>query len=333
MVGDSVTATRASHWRDVSRACPHCGHEEETVEHQLWHCPRWASVRQAAAARFGLGPVALVATQGPLTLHALLRPPCPHRCAAGRQPFPGPLPPEGPLASAAACWETAWTDGAGTAPASCGLARATWAVHFGAGGRASAGPVPGAQSVQRAELFAAVQAVAFARGPVCVVTDSQYVARGVERLLGWPRPPEWVRSDLWARLWRAAHAGVLVARWVPAHRGRPDPPLLSEADWRGNAEADRRAGDALRAAQPPPHHVAAALDAELHYAAAVAVGSAALEAQLAWAHAGIADGPTRFPRHRVRFQSRPRPRTHLAGPGEEASAPPAGGEAHPPGRA
>ena len=54
MVGDSVTATRASHWRAISRSCPHCGCDEETIEHQLWHCPKWDAVRVRAAAAAGL---------------------------------------------------------------------------------------------------------------------------------------------------------------------------------------------------------------------------------------------------------------------------------------
>ena len=44
------------------------------------------------------------------------------------------------------------------------------------------------------------------------------------------------------------------------------------------------------AAQPPPQLVVAAAAAELAYSAAVAVGAAALEAQLAWAHAGVVSG-------------------------------------------
>ena len=52
MMGDSATATRASHWRAISRECPRCAHPEESVEHQLWHCPRWEAVRQQAAAPY-----------------------------------------------------------------------------------------------------------------------------------------------------------------------------------------------------------------------------------------------------------------------------------------
>ena len=81
--------------------------------------------------------------------------------------------------------------------------------------------------------------------------------------------------------WSAARGGGLRARWVPAHRPYPDPPLLTEMDWHGNGEAGRLAGEALIRLRPDPALRAAALQAEHEYAAVVAVGSAALEAQLA----------------------------------------------------
>ena len=310
MVGDSVTATRASHWRDVPRSCPHCSEPEETVEHQLWACPRWDSTRQRAAARFGFDHDHIIAGLAPLTAHSLLRGPCVHRAAAHAllaAPDP-PLPPPRPLlAGPGRRGYVAWTDGAGSRPASGGLERAAWGVHFSAGSGPRAGPVPGSQSVQRAELYAAVVAASSVPGPLLVVSDSQYVVRGIHRLRGRLRPPEWKHADLWHHLWCAALLGGLDARWVPAHRAGPDPPLLSKGDWVGNAGADKLAGQALLAAQPPYALVAAAEAAEERYHAVVAVGAAALEAQLAWAHAGCAVGPTRFPRKRVRVQPRPLP--------------------------
>ena len=97
------------------------------------------------------------------------------------------------------------------------------------------------------------------------------------------------------------------AVWVPAHRPAPQPPLLTLADWRGNSRADALATQALASAQPPEALLAAALQADAEYVAAVRVGAAVLEAELAWAHLGIESGPTRFPRKRprVRFQARP----------------------------
>ena len=82
--GDSATAIRASHWRAISRSCPRCQHPEETVEHQLWSCPRWHATRVRAAAAFGVDIDALTSRLGPLTLHSLLRPPCPAAQAAAR---------------------------------------------------------------------------------------------------------------------------------------------------------------------------------------------------------------------------------------------------------
>ena len=84
MVGDSVTATRASHWRDVSRCCPHCDAEEETVEHPLWCCPRWDAARQRAAAKAGLDWREVAACASPLTRHSLLRAPMPPPGGRGR---------------------------------------------------------------------------------------------------------------------------------------------------------------------------------------------------------------------------------------------------------
>ena len=128
MAGDSVTATRASHWRDVSRACPRCAAPEETVEHQLWLCPRWCRVRQEAASPFGVDAVLLPRALPPLTLHALLRSPCPEllasAAAVARAPnwWPSPGLLSGPP-------ESAWADGSATRAALPGLAREIGRAH------------------------------------------------------------------------------------------------------------------------------------------------------------------------------------------------------------
>jgi len=113
---------------------------------------------------------------------------CPRRtwvdfCWPTRRLYPPTLP---LLAPADLPWVTAWTDGAGSHLAPCGIARAAWAVHFGPGQRSWSGSVCGPQSVQRAELFSAVISASVSAGPLLVVTDSQYVARGVQRLRGRP---------------------------------------------------------------------------------------------------------------------------------------------------
>ena len=129
--------------------------------------------------------------------HACIARPRPSRCPPrAAHPTLNPWPrPEGARV-------TAWTDGAGAEAGSCGLARVAWAFHMGRDGRSQAGPVPGAQSVQRAELYAVVMAAVVAPGGLLVVTDSQYVANGSERSRGRLRPPEGKHADLWAYLLR-----------------------------------------------------------------------------------------------------------------------------------
>ena len=189
-VGDSVTAARASHWRDVSRECPHCQAALESVEHQLWQCPRWDRIRQQVAGRHGLDARQLGEAISPLTAHSLLRPPCQHRQAAAveLQVSLAGVAVLRPRARVGGGLVTAWTDGAGSRAASCGLTRAAWGAHFSDGSGPLWGGVPGPQSVQRAELYAVVVAASVIPGPLLVVTDSQYVARGVSRLVGRLRP-------------------------------------------------------------------------------------------------------------------------------------------------
>ena len=132
-------------------------------------------------------------------------------------------------------------------------------------------------------------------GPLLIVTDSMYVHRGFLALANLATAPFASHQDLWAAAAALGGGQEVTTRWVPAHRIGPDPPLLSLADWEGNALADAFASKALEAAQPPPVLLAAALAAQTDYSAAVTIGAAVLEAQLHWAHQGIATGPTRFP--------------------------------------
>ena len=101
-----------------------------------------------------------------------------------------------------------------------------WAVFRGADGPVMSGLVLGAQTVQRAELFAVVVVAGAARGPLRIVTDSQYVARSIAKLRAWPWPPEWRHADPWRLLWHAARLGALAASWIPAHRPRPETPVV-----------------------------------------------------------------------------------------------------------
>ena len=140
----------------------------------MWECPRWDAIRQAEASRHGRDAPALAHALGSLTKPSLLRPKCPLRAQAALA-----------AQSAPPAWEfrpiptygdrvTAWADGAACDVGSEGLASAAWAVHFGIGAVAQAGAVTGAQTAQRAELFAAVMAVSLAKGPLTIVTDSQW---------------------------------------------------------------------------------------------------------------------------------------------------------------
>ena len=104
-------------------------------------------------------PYLLLHRLGPLTLHSLLRPPCPAARAAANQLLliPRALPATGGLGGPP---EVAWTDAAASRARVPSLARAAWAARFGVGDREASGPVPGAQTGQRAELYVALEVVA-----------------------------------------------------------------------------------------------------------------------------------------------------------------------------
>ena len=138
--------------------------------------------------------------------------------------------------------------------------RAAWAVRF-RDHRVGPGPVPGAQTAQRADLYAALQAAAMRRGALMIVTDLRYVSGGFQAMAVRRSLPFSTRQDLWAAAVALGGGRVALARWVPAHRRAPDPPLLSAGDWAGNARADALATQALARSQPPDVLLAAALAA------------------------------------------------------------------------
>ena len=113
-----------------------------------------------------------------LTAHACLRSPSPNLLAlederqAALMVLPELGAADGPL-------EFAWTDGGAWYAGHIGLATASWAVYWGPGDtRNSSGLVEGEQTAQRGELRAALQAALQRRGPLIIVTDSQFVAIG-----------------------------------------------------------------------------------------------------------------------------------------------------------
>ena len=106
--------------------------------------------------------------------------------------------------------EVVWTDGAGANAGIPDLAVGAWGVLWGPDDpRNGCGRTPGAQTVQRSELWAALTAARGRSGPLLVVTDSSYVAKGIARLASWAAAPDATHGDLWEAL-LAAGGGAAV---------------------------------------------------------------------------------------------------------------------------
>ena len=120
---------------------------EETLEHVLWRCPRWAEERRGALPP-GTDLSQLVCRLAPLTLHSALFPPHPalEAFAAERRAGVAALP-AGPVGGeVGGPEEVVWTDGGGLWPGTP-LAVASWAVFFGPDdARSGCGLVAGAQT-------------------------------------------------------------------------------------------------------------------------------------------------------------------------------------------
>ena len=258
LTGNVITESVAAKWGKPER-CPHCGAAREDRQHRFWECPRWSEPRNSALAAGGFTATALrarlpagVANSGVLPQDVRLA----ALAAAASAPLPTPALPAPALppgAQAGRC--RAWTDGACVHPADPLLARAGWGLRLERPGAPLAehrGPVDGAQTAQRAELTAALSAVSLAGSPVEIITDSQYVRNGMVALRGGASPRDWTHADLWSLLEPYCQTGFAIARWVKGHldaaaaaeRG------VSEEDRRGNAEADRLAGEAAEARLP-----------------------------------------------------------------------------------
>ena len=260
------------------------------MEHILWVCPAWSAVRAAAAGTVGASVDVLRAAAGSLGGHCGLLP------AAGASFDLWLATESGP--AAVGPWlddlhEVVWTDGSGDHQGVPGLAVATWGMWWGDGdGRNGCGRTPGTQTVQRSELWAVVCAARARAGRLLVVTDSAYVANGVRGLAGWEGAKDATNGDLWEVLRALGGGREVQARRVPSHRPWPDPPLLSAADWWGNAQADKLAGAALRSHRPPAAAVAA-WDRRLLLARGIArvVASVQAAALAAYRAAEGPDGP------------------------------------------
>lgn len=158
-----------------------------------------------------------------------------------------PVPAAGEL-STVRCW----TGGSAVHPDDPLLRRAAWAVVWwtGAAWAARSGPPPGEQTVARAELAWAGDAVA---GPLEIVTGYLSVVHGAAAMACGGAPH------------RASRRLVVLFRALcgsGAYRDAPDPSVgFGPMGWLGNLIADGVASRAARAAGPPqwlaarPRHV------------------------------------------------------------------------------
>eukprot|EP00959_Pyramimonas_sp_CCMP1952_P224484 4693944-Pyramimonas_sp.AAC.1 len=201
--GNVVTESVAAKWGKPAR-CPHCGAACEDREHRFWVCPAWGADRAAALATARISQAALrarlppgVANTGVLATDVRLAALAEEATRAlPLAPLPAaqmPVPPQSR--------RRAWTDGACERPQDPLMARAAWGLRLeGPRGTSDhSGPVDAAQTAQRAELTAAVQAVSLAGAPVEVITDSRYVRNGVAALRAGACYLDWTHSDLWER--------------------------------------------------------------------------------------------------------------------------------------
>ena len=89
------------------------------------------------------------------------------------------------------------------------------------------------QSVQRAEVAAVCKAIEISPGPLCVITDSQYVRSGLERRRAKQYPG--TNSDLWDYIF-AHRQRITSVKWIKAHIPTENLALakgFSAADWQG----------------------------------------------------------------------------------------------------
>ena len=190
--GAVVTQSVACKWRGGDATCLHCRLAAETPYHRFWECPQWSTLR----ARLGV----FVAPPGPLASTGVL-PMDPDlwarlgRAEAAKLDAPAPH-----------AFRSVWLDGSAFETEDPVLCRAGWAVVWWDSacrrwGGAS-GPVPGAQTVPRAELSALVWASEAAPGPLRAASDCRYVVHGALRLTAGDGAPllEGRHGDLWRQV-------------------------------------------------------------------------------------------------------------------------------------
>ena len=180
--------------------CPLC-QVEDSVEHRLRYCPRYAAARAEHAW------VLEVWDELPVSVtHHLLPPANPHLPALQRLLQDG-LDTTGQFfcKGSGSGWQCLFTDGSCYSSRNADLALAGWGVILANTGQAVAcGTVPGlSQTAPRAEILALTAAArwALATGLPCLVwTDAANVCSGVAMILDSGCVPGTADNDLWSRL-------------------------------------------------------------------------------------------------------------------------------------
>ena len=169
--GAAITQSIAAKFStSVSALCPHCGTSDETLEHRLHLCTRWATVRAAHLDGLAWPELLLSIPPGPRLTGVMPRDPALEslrleREAAAVWPAPRALP------------SRVWTDGSGLQGSDPLVASAGWAVVGMANGQLTTlagGLVLGRQTSARAELCALVW-VSRCEGRTTMVTDNRAV--------------------------------------------------------------------------------------------------------------------------------------------------------------
>ena len=105
------------------------------------------------------------------------------------------------------------------------------------------------QTAQRGEVIAALMAAKATKGPLVIITDSQYTRDTIIRgssAKGWSQGP---RADLWNLFWEGTKGREIQAKWVKAHTKLDEIEKwgLTKEDWQGTKEQTNWQTVALKA--------------------------------------------------------------------------------------
>ena len=276
---------------EKARRCRACGDEVGTLRHALWRCPaldmhRWQE---------DLGDIgkegAASTDEHPSFSHAIVPRLTYRACDTPKEHYD----PIWTADSRKGYLEgTIYLDGSVYEGSEAYLARAGFAAvaldDFGCRSDVVFGPVPGPrQSIDVAELYAAVVALRFVCGEVTLVSDSSGFVKGWAAGRAWCTTPQRPNADLWRDFWAAAaDVGLdhITVRKVKAHtseaavaRGE-----ISAKDRGGNAWADEFAKAGARRHRAPEHlrdHAAALHDRSRRLAGWIARGLGAASSCMA----------------------------------------------------